>query len=96
MTVRNLLNHTGGIPDCFDVTDSAKGGDVVTFDGLNGDEVFMRDGDLYAKAIDDDGGKPGFRLYPIGENEFGRKDGMLKLTFGKGCLMFVDYVCKKL
>ena len=37
-----------------------------------------------------------FRLYPIGENEFGRKGGMLKLKFGDGCLMFDDYTCKKL
>ena len=37
-----------------------------------------------------------FRLYPIGENEFGRKRGMLKQTFGDGCLMFDDFTCKKL
>ncbi len=60
------------------------------------DEVFMRDGELHAKAIDEDGDEMSFRLYPIGENEFGRKGGMLKLTFGEGCLMFDDYTCKKL
>ena len=36
-----------------------------------------------------------FRLYPIGEDEFGRKGGMLKVKFGEGCLMFDDYTCKK-
>ena len=36
-----------------------------------------------------------FRLYPIGKNEFGRKGGMLKLTFGDGCVMYDDYTCKK-
>ena len=60
------------------------------------DEVFLRDGDPWAKAIDEDGDDMSFRLYPIGENEFGRKGGMLKLTFGDGCLMFDDFTCKKL
>ncbi|MBQ6117227.1 MAG: beta-lactamase family protein [Oscillospiraceae bacterium] len=60
------------------------------------DEVYRKDGELWAKAIDDDGDKLEFRLYPIGENEFGRKGGMLKLTFGDGCVMFDDHTCKKL
>ena len=60
------------------------------------DEVYMKDGELYAKAIDDDGGGLEFMLYPIGENEFGRKRGMLDLKFGDGCLMFGDFTCKKL
>ena len=60
------------------------------------DEVFMKDGELNANAIDDEGDELTFRLYPIGENEFGRKGGMLRLTFGEGCLMFDDFTCKKL
>ena len=60
------------------------------------DEVWLQDGDLWAKAIDEDGDELKFKLYPIGEDEFGRKGGMLKLTFGEGCLMFDDYTCKKL
>ena len=60
------------------------------------DEVYMKDGELYAKAIDDDGDGLEFMLYPIGENEFGRKRGMLDLKFGDGCLMFGDFTCKKL
>ena len=60
------------------------------------DEVFMKDGELYANAIDDDGDELSFRLYPIGENEFGRKGGFLKLTFGDGFLSFGDFTCKKL
>ncbi|MBQ2110638.1 MAG: serine hydrolase, partial [Clostridia bacterium] len=59
------------------------------------DEVWMQDGELYAKAIDD-GDECTFRLYPIGEDEFGRKGGMLKLKFGDGCLMHNDCTCKKL
>ena len=60
------------------------------------DEVFMKDGELHAKAIDEDGDDLSFRLYPIGENEFGRKGGMFKLTFGDGCVMYDDFTCKKL
>ena len=60
------------------------------------DEVLLKDGDLYAKAIDEDGDITEFRLYPIGEDEFGRKGGMLKLTFGDGCAMYGEYTCKKL
>ena len=60
------------------------------------DEVFMKDGELYANAIIDGDDNLTFRLYPIGENEFGRKRGMLKLKFGDDCLMFDDFVCRKL
>ena len=60
------------------------------------DEVFMKDGELYANAIIDEDENLTFRLYPIGENEFGRKRGMLKLKFGDGCLTFDDRTCKKL
>ncbi len=59
------------------------------------DEVFMKDGELHARAINDDGIEMTFRLYPIGEDEFGRKGGMIKLKFGEGCLKFDDYTCKK-
>ena len=60
------------------------------------DEVFLKDGELHARAIDDDGDELEFRLYPIGEDKFGRKGGMLELTFGDGCLMFDGLTCKKL
>ena len=60
------------------------------------DEVWMEDGELWAKCIDEDGDDMTFRLYPLGENEFGRKGGMLKLTFGDGCVMYDDFTCKKL
>ena len=72
------------------VTTTAEGADFIV------DEIFMKDGELYAKAIDEDRDDMTFRLYPIGENVFGRKGGMLKLTFGENCLMFEDHTCKKL
>ncbi len=58
-------------------------------------EVYMQDGELHAKAIDDDGDELAFKLYPIGENEFGRKAGMLKLTFGEDCIVYGGSTCKK-
>ena len=59
------------------------------------DEVWLQDGELWAKCIDEDGDELKCKLYPMGENEFGRKGGLLKLRFGEGCLMFDDYTCKK-
>ena len=59
------------------------------------DEVWMKDGELWARAIDEDGANLRFRLYPTGENEFGRKAGMLKLTFGDGCVTYDEQTCKK-
>ena len=59
-------------------------------------EVFMKDGELYADAVSEEYGEFTFRLYPLGENQCGRKGGMLKLTFGDGCLMFDGHTCKKL
>lgn len=52
-------------------------------------------GELYAKAIDDAGDLE-FRLYPIGENRFSRKGGMIELTFGEGCVTYIEQTCKKL
>ncbi len=60
------------------------------------DEVFLKDGELHANTIDEDGDEMTFRLYPIGENEFGRKGGMLDLKFGDGCLMMDGITCKRL
>ena len=60
------------------------------------DEVFLKDGELYAHAIDEERGALTFRLYPIGENTFGRKGGYLELKFGDGCAMYDDFTCKKL
>ena len=60
------------------------------------DDVFLKDGELFANAIDEEGDDLTFRLYPIGENEFGRKGGMLDLKFGEGCLSIGEVTCKKL
>ena len=60
------------------------------------DEVYMKDGDLWATAVDEDGDSLSFKLYPIGEDEFGRKGGMLHLTIGDGCLQYNGFTCKKL
>ena len=61
------------------------------------DEVFLRDGKLYAKFIDTERGEFTGQLYPIGKNAFGRKGGFTKLTFGKDCVTVNEKeTCKKL
>ena len=60
------------------------------------DEVTMKDGELYAKAFDEDGDELNFKLYPIGENRFGRKGGMIEIEFGDGCLTFDGVTYKKI
>ena len=59
------------------------------------DEVFLKDGELHARTIDEDGDEMSIRLYPLTENEFGRKGGLLKLTFGEECVMYNDFTGKK-
>ena len=59
------------------------------------DELFMKDGELYANAIAY-GDEATFRIYPLGENKFGRKLGYLELTVGENCLMYDEHTCKKL
>ena len=59
------------------------------------DEVYLQDGELYAKFIGEDGAFTS-QLYPIGKKTFGRKGGFLKLSFGKDCVTYNDLSCKKL
>ena len=59
------------------------------------DGICMRDGDLWATALDSGDVFP-FRLYPLSENTFGRKGGMIELTFGEGCVTYDDHTCRKL
>ena len=49
-------------------------------------EVFPKEGELYAKAVDEDGRALTFRLYPVGEDTFCRMGGFEEIAFGDGCL----------
>ena len=61
------------------------------------EEVFLRDGLLYAKVLDELGGSEIIRLYPVGENEFIRKGGLVRIAFGEGTMTFDEETeCKKL
>ena len=61
------------------------------------EEVYMKDGDLWAKVVYDEDDVMDCQLYQIGENEFGRKHGMVKITFEEGCLKIDGkIVCKKI
>ena len=59
-------------------------------------EVFADDDELYAKVIGENGEFTS-KLYPIGENTYGRMGGFVKLEFGEGCVTINGKtVCRKL
>ena len=60
------------------------------------EEVFMKEEDLYAKVVWDEDDQMTCKLYPVSENKFGRKGGMVEITFGEGCLVIDGKTCKKL
>ena len=60
------------------------------------EEVFLKDGDLFAKGVDKDGRGFTSRLYPIGENTFGRKRGWTHFIFGNDELTYDGIKCRKL
>ena len=59
------------------------------------DEIFMQNGDLYARIAGEDGESTS-KLYPIGDKTFGRKGGFAKIVFGDGFLTVDGIACKKL
>ncbi|MBR4827451.1 MAG: hypothetical protein IKZ75_01270, partial [Oscillospiraceae bacterium] len=69
------------------------------YEQLNDDfrleEVFMEDGNLYARINGEDGSFTS-QLYPIGENTFGRKGGFAKIEFGKDCFTVDGITCRKI
>ena len=58
-------------------------------------EVFLEDGDLYAKIAGEDG-ETISKLYPIGEKTFGRMGGLAGIVFGDNCLILDGVKCGKL
>ena len=60
------------------------------------EELSLQDGELHARVVWDEDDVLECRLYPIGENKFGRKGGMVEITFGDGCLTIDNVTCKKL
>ena len=64
-------------------------------ENLRLEEVFLQDGDLYAKIVNEEGGFTS-KLYPIGEKTFGRKGGFVKIIFGDNCLTIDGQTCRKL
>ena len=59
-------------------------------------EVWMKDGDLYGLASNEVSYNFKFKFYPIGDNVFGRRDGIAKVTFGDGYYIVDNIVCKKI
>lgn len=60
------------------------------------DEVYLRDGDLYVKWMRGHGAGFHWKLYPLGDNEFGIKKFDFTIRFGEGQLTCFDEVYKKL
>ena len=65
-------------------------------DALYIEEVFMKNGDLYLRAIADLRGSYELKLYPLGENVFGIKRYAFPIEFGDGCIKYLGESCKKL
>ncbi|MBQ6261975.1 MAG: beta-lactamase family protein [Clostridia bacterium] len=63
--------------------------------GFTVEEVFLKDGDLWATALSAEYGRISFRLYPLGGNKFGRKGGFVEIEFGDGCLTVDEVTSKK-
>lgn len=60
------------------------------------DEVFLRDGDLWAHIVTDMGTGYELKFYPLGENTFGFKEYDTEVAFGEDCLIVDDETYKKL
>ncbi len=60
------------------------------------EEVFLKDGELWAKVVSELGMRYPLKLYPIGENKFGIKEDDIEILFEDGCMVIEDETIKKL
>ena len=60
------------------------------------DEVYLRDENLYVKWMRTHGDGFNWKLYPLGDNEFGIKKFDFTIRFGEGQLTCFDEVYRKL
>ena len=66
-------------------------------DDLFIDEVFMKDGELFARFVTDMGRTWDWKLFPLGGNEFGVKRWYsVVFKFEEGRISYGGYTCKKL
>ena len=63
--------------------------------GFAVDEVYMKDGKLYAKAFDEDD-ETEIRLYPVGEDEFGQKSDWRTLRFVENTVCYDDMTYRRI
>ena len=59
------------------------------------EEVFLKDGDLFAKGVDEDGRDFMSKFYPIGENRFSMKRRWTHFIFGDNELIYDETKCRK-
>lgn len=60
------------------------------------DEVFLRDGDLWAWIVTDMGTRYALKLYPLGENTFSFREDDTEVTFGENCFTVDDETFRKI
>ena len=60
------------------------------------EEVYLKDGELYAHVVWEEDDVLDCRLYPLGDDRFGRKGGMVEIAFGEGWVKLNETTCKKL
>lgn len=65
-------------------------------DDENINEVFLRDGDLWARIVTDMGTSYELKLYPLGENTFSFREDDTEVTFGENCCTVDEKAHQKL
>lgn len=68
----------------------------MNFEKFKLEKVWMENGDLFGKASNEIYKDFTFKFYPIGENKFGRKNGIAKITFYDGYLEIDGIRCNKI
>ena len=59
-------------------------------------EVWMKDGDLYGRASNEVSRNFKFKFYPVGDNVFGRRDGVARVAFGEDHYIVDGITCTKI
>ena len=65
-------------------------------DDENIDEVFLKDGDLWAWIVTDMGTRYALKLWPLGDDTFSFREDDTEVIFGEDCFTVDDEVFKKI
>ena len=67
----------------------------TNYDSFRLERVFMEGDKLLGRASNEDREGFVFRLIPVADDRFIRKDGMAELKFGDGCVVIDGVECRK-